>query len=196
MACASCMRKKQKEGAYVQLKMVDDPPFAASDIMVYDQGEVRKFVSNDWNKDRHKLILFFPETYTPVCETELGALNDWLEPFDKLGVDVFAATTDPIHSVKDWFESDELLQSAKFKVLSSYLLPARLGILNSGRAKRASVFVGTDGDTIIQEHFLKVGRSLKELHRTFFAFTTDSYCGEGWTDPSDGFLSDGNDQEG
>lgn len=151
---------------------------------------------NDWNNERHKLILFFPETFTPVCETEMGALKDWIPAFDKLNVDVFAATTDPIGAVQDWFEHEPYLKGANYPIISSYILPARLGIVHEGKAKRASVFITADGDTVVQEHFLKVGRSIKELHRMMHGYTTDSYCAEGWEDPSDGFLKNDDSKQG
>lgn len=188
MACASCARRKRK-GGYTNPEAMDQPPMGANDVMVLDKGEVRKLNSNDWPEDRHKLILFFPETFTPVCQTELGALNNWVQAFNELGVDVYGATADPIHAVKDWYDEEEALANPQYKVLSSYILPTRLSIMNNGRVKRASVFITKDDEVIIQEHFMKVGRSIAELHRTFYAFTTDSYCGENWRDPSDGFLS-------
>lgn len=191
MACASCGRNKKGNG-YIQPDALDTPPFRAADIMVLDNGTTRKFSATDWSPERNKLILFFPETFTPVCQTEMGALNDWVEEFDKLNCDVFGATADPIHAVKDWYETEEALKDPKYKVLSTYILPTRLNILNNGKAKRASVFITVDGDMVIQEHFMKVGRSIKELHRMMYAYTQDSYCAEGWEDPSDGFLVNSN----
>jgi len=120
----------------------------------------------------------------------MGALNQWVDEFDKLDVDVFGATADPIHAVKDWFESEETLKNPKYKVLSSYILPDRLNIMNNGRSKRASVFITREGDVVVQEHFMKVGRNIKELHRMMHGYTTDSYCAESWEDPSNGFLDD------
>lgn len=192
MACASCGRNKKGNG-YIEPKALDAPPMGATDIMTLESSTVRRFSAVDWSNDRHKLILFFPETFTPVCQTEMGNLNDWVEEFDKLDCDVFGATADPIHAVKDWFEQEDVLRNPKYKVLSTYILPTRLGIMNNGKTKRASVFITKDGDVVIQEHFMKVGRSLKELHRMMYAYTQDSYCAEGWEDPSSGFLSnDGN----
>lgn len=190
MACASCGRNKRGDG-YIEPKALDSPPFAAGDIMVYEpyNDMVRRFNNaDDWQNDHHKLLLFFPETFTPVCKTEMGALNDWVGEFKKLNVDVFGATTDPIHSVKDWYEQEGVLTGSNYKVVSSYILTSRLGILNNGRSKRASVFITANGDVVVQEHFLKVGRSIAELHRMMYGYTTGSYCAEGWSNPSDGFL--------
>lgn len=191
MACASCGRNKKGHG-YIEPKSKDIPPFSATDIQVFnpEDGTTRRFNESDFASDRHRLFLFFPETFTPVCQTEMGNLNDWVAEFDKLGVDVYGATTDPIHAVKDWYTQEEILKDSKYKVISSYMLPSRLGITNGGKAKRASVFMTMEGDVVIQEHFLKVGRSIKELHRMMYGYVQDSYCAEGWQDPSDGFLSD------
>lgn len=187
MGCASCDRRKKRTG-YSNPELIDYPPMGANDVMVLDAGNVRKLSQIDWSLDRHKLLLFFPETFTPVCQTEMGALNKWIEAFNELGVDVFGATSEPIHAVSDWYDTEEDLKDPNYKVISSYILPTRLGIMNNGRCKRASVFITKESDFIIHEHFMKVGRSLDELHRTFYAYTTNSYCGEGWASPKDGFL--------
>lgn len=167
---------------------MEAPPFGATDINLYDNGDIRKLQATDWNSDRHKLLLFIPEIGTPVCNTEFEALNDWITEFDKLNCDVFGASTDPIHFIKDTVENEPLLQSTNFRILSTYRLPLRLGIMNNGKTKRASVFITSDGDVVVQEHFMKVGRSIEELHRTMYAYTSGSYCAEGWQSPKDGFL--------
>lgn len=189
MACAACKRKKKGNG-YIEQKSFDVPPFSATDIQIYDSatGELRKWSSSDFVDSRHKLFLFFPETFTPVCQSEMGNLNQWIEEFDKLGVDVYAATTDPGSAVKEWYETEEELRGSKYRVISSYLLAQRLGVTYGSRAKRANVFISTSADVIVQEYPMKVGRSLEELHRMVYAYTTDSYCAEGWKSPKDGFL--------
>lgn len=194
MACASCGRNKKGNG-YIEPKAMEIPPMGAGDIQVLDNGNIRKFNKEDWPEDRHKLILFFPETFTPVCKTEMGAINKWVEAFNDLGCDIYGATSDPIHAVDEWYKEEEILKNPQYKVLSTYILPTRLGVMNNGRVKRASVFITKDNDVVVQEHFLKVGRSLKELHRMLYAYNQDSYCAEGWEDPSDGFLSNDNEKE-
>lgn len=194
MTCASCGRNKKGHG-YIEPKAIEAPPMGAGDIQVLDNGFVRRFdKTKDWLDNRHKLILFFPETFTPVCETEMGSLNQWVESFDQLDCDIYGATSDPIHAVKDWFEQEEVLKDPKYKVFSSYILPTRFNIMNNGRVKRASVFVTKEGDVVVQEHFLKVGRSIDELHRMMYGYSTGSYCAQGWKSPEDGFLTNDNAQ--
>lgn len=198
MACANCAKNKAK--ARLQAPgLLESPPFGAVDIRIYDATDdmVRSLDPvMDWRKDRDKLLLFFPETFTPVCGSEMGALNDWVDEFAKLGMDVYGATTDPVEAVKDWYNGEEALRRSAYKVISSYILPTRLGVVNLNRAKRASVFIMRSGEVVVQEHFANVGRSLAELHRQAYAYSQDSYCGEGWKDPSDGFLKDDDGPEG
>lgn len=192
MACASCSKSRRYRIESLNKTVVtpQDPHiFNATDIKVYDQGRTGKFSADDWNNERHKLILFFPKTFTPVCKTEMGAINNWLPAFDELNCDVYGATADSIHLVQEWYEGDDLLKDAKYKVLSSYLMPSKLGLVDNGIVKRSSVFVMADGEIVKQEHFEKVGRSLAELHRMLYGYSTGSYCAEGWKDPSDGFLT-------
>lgn len=182
MACSSCHKKKSVTASV-------DPVLNASDLTVVSGGAVRPFEASDWPEDKHKLLLFYPETYTPVCGSELGTLNQWLPAFAELNCVVIAATADPAEAVREWYEQEPLLSDLQAPTFSSYLLPARLGLVEGGRAKRAGVFVTADGLLIKQECFPQVGRSFEELHRTLWAYTTGEYCGTGWTSPADGFLT-------
>lgn len=209
MACAACNRNRTTQTAlkksavsennssyrdYASITRQDvlNPPFLADDIKVYQEGVMRGFIqSKDFPVGKHKLIIFYPKSNTPVCETELGALEKWRPKFEELGIQVIAATIDYVPTIKDWFTTEELLKDAKYPVLSSTKLPQRLGLLRSdGSLRRSSVFVMENGETVKIEHFERVGRSLAELHRMAYGYTQDSYCAEGWTSPADGFLEE------
>ena len=195
MACAACSKKQQNSIRVLQNSgALGSPPFQSEDIFVLENGETRPFQASDWSIYTHKLLLLFPSSYTPVCGSEMGALNDWIDSFKEQNVDVIPVCTDPIEMIKDWYLEEEQLSNPKYKVFSSYLLPARLNLLEQGRAKRSSVFISKDGEIVKQEYPFKVGRSLAELHRMVYAYNTDSYCAEGWTNPSDGFLINDNNQ--
>lgn len=203
MTCIACRKKAANNNAAyarTQAMVATDPfnlssrkdhPYGATDLAVYQNGNIRAFnPALDFPDDKHKLIIFYPKSFTPVCETELGALEKWRPEFEKLGFHVVAATIDFIPTIKEWFTSDELLRDAKYPVLSSKILPIKLGLLRfDGSLKRSSVFIMRDGETVRIEHFDKVGRSLAELHRMAYGYTTDSYCAEGWKSPEDGFLT-------
>jgi alkyl hydroperoxide reductase subunit AhpC len=162
----------------------------ANDLQVVDENAIREPQGSDWPPNKHKLLLFYPQTFTPVCQSELGALNKWLPAFAELGCQVIAACTDSAEAIKDWYEHEPQLNDLECLTFSSYLLPARLGLVQDGRAKRSSIFVMSNGEIVKQEHFSKVGRSLAELHRMLYGFTTGSYCASSWQSPADGFLQD------
>jgi alkyl hydroperoxide reductase subunit AhpC len=187
MACASCDRNKKPT---VSLTQNSDKVklFGAGDVIVLQGGQRHKLTAEDWPNDKHKLIVFIPEAFTPVCATELGALNGWYDVFQELGCELMAACVDSPDRLQAWLDEEPQLADARYKMLSSYLLPLQLGVLDNGRAKRASVFVMKDGQVVKQEHFDKVGRSLAELHRMLYGYSTDSYCAEGWTSHENGFL--------
>lgn len=185
MACTNCTEQNSVKG-YVNMSALEYYPLNATDMEVYDGNEIRKLEKSDWINGRHKLLLFYPSTFTPVCSSEMGALDNWIPEFDEQNCDVFSVTTDDIKSVEEWYKQE--FNPTKHKAISSYLLATRLGLLNGSKSKRASVFITNKGDIVRQEHFMNVGRSLKELHRMIYAYNQDSYCAADWTDPSDGFL--------
>jgi len=139
-------------------------------IHVVQKGRVTDFSKDaHWPVDKHKLLIFFPESFTPVCESELGQLESWLGKFADEDTFVAAACTDPPESVAEWFRVDEKLKDATFPIFCSHELARSFGVLDpSLRAKRATVLITTEGETIRQEHLFKTGRSLKELYRTVY----------------------------
>lgn len=208
MACSACGNKNKvastnlvASGAtnnesyrtFAQVKRQDlqQYPYGATDLKVYQDGDMTGFnKEKHFKPNMHKLIIFYPKSNTPVCETEMGALEQWKPKFEELGVQVIAATIDFVPIIKQWFTSEDLLKNATYPVLSSRMLPQRLGLLRSdGSLRRSSVFIMKNGEQVKIEHFEKVGRSLAELHRMAYGYTTDSYCAEGWTSPADGFLT-------
>ena len=189
MSCTSCGKDKTATAMNTMIDGQNKYPFKANDIQVVENGEIRRFDSNDWDNDKHKLIIFVPKAFTPVCATELGAMNKWYDEFQMLGCDLIASCTDPATMLLDWLNTEDALKDPKYKFFSSYVLPQRLSLIKDGLNMRASVFITNEGDVIIQQHFMTVGRSFKELHRQLYGYTTGSLCAEGWTDPSEGFLT-------
>ena len=189
MACSTCANSS-KAIQHSTNSSLNSPPYKADDIFVLEDNKIRRFNSSDWSKNRHKLLLFFPETFTPVCGSEMGSLNKWIPSFTSQDCDVFAVTTDPIHAVQDWYENEEALKDPNYRVLSSYLLTSRLGVMRNGKAKRSNVFISNTGEVVIQEYPSKVGRSFEELHRMIYAYNTGSFCAENWKSPEDGFLNE------
>jgi alkyl hydroperoxide reductase subunit AhpC len=155
----------------------------ATDIQVIENGQVRALAAEDWPPDMQKLLIFIPEAFTPVCQSELGAMNDWCDRFQDLGCELIAACVDSPARLLDWFATEPLLANPSYKTFSTYQLLLMLNLLENGRSKRASVFIAKNGEIVKQEYPLKVGRSFEELHRMVWAYTTGSYCAEGWQSP-------------
>jgi peroxiredoxin (alkyl hydroperoxide reductase subunit C) len=159
------------------------------DIQVIENGHTRPLNAKDWSPATHKLLIFIPEAFTPVCKSELGAMNEWYDRFQELGCELIAAGVDAPARMLDWFDTEELIANPRYRTFSTYQLPLALNILENGRSKRAGVFIAKDGEIVKQEYPSKVGRSFAELHRMVWAYTTGSYCAEGWESPADRLLS-------
>lgn len=165
-------------------------PLGATDLKVVrrkagNHTQVHDFMpAAHWPANQNKLIIFFPEAFTPVCQTELGELVDWIEHFEELGFFVAAASVDAPQVIQEWFNTEEKLKGAKYPVFSSRMLPEKLGILlQNGRSKRASVFFMDNGEIVRNEHLFKVGRSLAELHRMAWGYTKSEYHADTWANP-------------
>jgi len=151
-------------------------------------------VQSGWGPE-HKsyLIIFFPKAFTPVCKSELGAINQWQEEFNKLGIEIIAGSIDHEEDILNWFDTDETLRGSTYKLVRSEKLPDALDLIRfDGSLKRASVFFTIDKndqyELVSMEHFNKVGRSMEELHRMAWGWSTGEYCTQGWNSPADGFL--------
>lgn len=180
MACSACEKRRQARMRVANRNLVTGP-LGVSEIDVLADGRIKSFESSDWKEERHHLLVLIPEVNTPVCETELGAISDWAPKFDLLDCDITVLGTDSIDAFKTWLETEPMLANPKYSVFSSRVLVERLGLLDGGRPKRASVFITKEGEVVKQEHFHDVGRSFAELHRMLWGYTTGSYCAEGWT---------------
>jgi len=166
-------------------------PLGAADLVVVERdskelnAEPRAFAPGlHWPPNTHKIILFYPESMTPVCETELAELVYWQQHFATLGFMVYAACTDAPETIAEWFNSEEKLLNATYPILSSRMLPEKLQLtLQNGRAKRATVFLTAAGEVVKQEHFFRVGRSLVELHRMAYGYVNNELNANTWVEP-------------
>lgn len=185
--CASC-RDKSERRMNLTVNSVNKFPFSSNDIQVISDDQVRKFQASDWPESKHKLLIWLPDGERIVCATELGAMSQWYDKFAELNCELILCSSDNAHAMLDWFKSESSLTDRPFKAFSSYLMANRLGIVDNGRVKRSSVFIMNDGEIVRIGHFDKVGRSFKDLHRQLYGYSSQSFCSEGWEDPSDSIL--------
>ena len=65
-----------------------------------------------------KIVLFFyPLDFTFVCPTELGDLADHYEELQKIGVEVYAVSTDTHFTHKAWHDTSETIKKIKFPMI-------------------------------------------------------------------------------
>ena len=143
MGCTSCAKKKAN--SYQDFKALENPPFRATDIFVYEteSNEARKFTQDDWNTNVTNILLFAPSAQSI---NELGTLT----PQD--GVEYTYVTNQPVHEIKDYLENNEVELNLD-RIFVSYLLPSRMGLLYNGYAKKAIAYIMKDGDMSVQQLF-------------------------------------------
>lgn len=121
----------------------------------------------------HKLLFFYPLDFTFVCPTELHALQEHLDAFKKLSIEVLAISVDSVHSHLAWLSMPKNkggIEGISYPLLSDITksISREYGILNEekGVALRASFFL--DKNNIVQHasiNNLSLGRNVKELLR-------------------------------
>ena len=135
----------------------------------YHNGQFVKIndssIANKWS-----VFFFYPADFTFVCPTELGDLADNYAEFQKLGVEIYAVSTDSHFTHKAWHDTSEVVGKIQYPMLGD---PAhkltrmfRVMIENDGMAERATFVMDPDGRIqIVEINAGGVGRDAKELLR-------------------------------
>lgn len=96
------------------------------------------------------VLVFYPFTFTGVCEGELCAIRDDLTPFEAAGAQVLAISCDPGPSQKTWADQ----QGWTFPVLSDFwphgAVATAYGAFNEARgcANRVTVVISSEGTVV------------------------------------------------
>jgi peroxiredoxin len=97
--------------------------------------------------DKPIALVFYPFTFTSVCEGELCQLRDDFSEYEGAGVQVLAVSCDSRHSQRTWAEQ----QGYQFPVLSDFWphgdVARAYGVFNEalGCANRATFLIDRDG---------------------------------------------------
>ena len=67
---------------------------------------------HEWLGDGWGILFSHPADFTPVCTTELGAMANIKDEFDKRGVKVLAISVDPLESHEGWISDINETQNA------------------------------------------------------------------------------------
>ena len=142
-------------------------PFTAT---AFKAGEKFYEVSEKDIDGKWAVFFFYPADFTFVCPTELEDLGEHYDMLQKLGVEVFAVSTDTHFSHKAWHDTSEKIGKLKFPFLGdqNHVLSNNFGVLREGQglADRATFVVDPDGVIQIMEITCEgVGRNANELVR-------------------------------
>lgn len=105
---------------------------------------------SDFAGEKAVALVFYPFTFTGVCEGELCALRDDLGRYEAAGVQVLAVSCDSRFAQGVWAEQ----QGWNFPVLSDFWphgeVASAYGVFNEavGCANRATFLIGADGTIV------------------------------------------------
>ncbi|WP_026374612.1 alkyl hydroperoxide reductase subunit C [Aestuariibacter salexigens] len=127
-------------------------------------------ISSEDVKGKWSIFLFYPADFTFVCPTELEDMANHYEELQKLGVEVYAVSTDTHFVHKAWHDASEAIGKIKFPMLGDPTGKITRGfdvmIEEAGQALRGTFLADPDGVIKVAEiHDLGIGRSAKDMLR-------------------------------
>lgn len=138
-------------------------------VNAYKNGEFITVTDEDL-KGKWSVIVFYPGDFTFVCPTELEDLAENYEEFQKLGVEVYGASTDSHFSHKAWHDSSTAVGKVQYALLAdlTHELSRNFDVLieEAGQSLRGTFVIDPDGVIkTVEVHDLGIGRDAKELLR-------------------------------
>ena len=121
----------------------------APDFSLKDQDGNMVSLSS-FQGDKAVALVFYPFTFTGVCEGELCQLRDDISQYESADVQVLAVSCNTTHSQKQWAEQ----KGYNFPVLSDFWphgeVAQAYGVFNDavGCANRATFLIGKDGNVV------------------------------------------------
>lgn len=141
-------------------------PFKAT---AYHLGEFVQVTEAEL-KGKWSVVFFYPADFTFVCPTELGDLADHYAQLQKLGVEVYAVSTDTHFTHKAWHDASDTIRKIRFPMIGdpTGTITRNFGVMieEEGLALRGSFVINPQGVIkIIEVNDLGIGRSAAELLR-------------------------------
>ncbi|WP_298356653.1 alkyl hydroperoxide reductase subunit C [Rhodoblastus sp.] len=120
--------------------------------------------------DKWSVVFFYPADFTFVCPTELEDLADNYAEFQKLGVEIYAVSTDTHFSHKAWHDMSPAIKKIDYVMVGdpTHAISRNFDVLieDAGLANRGTFVVDPDGIIQIVEITAGgIGRDAKELLR-------------------------------
>ena len=162
-------------------------PFKAT---AYHNGKFVS-VSDEDLKGKWSVFVFYPADFTFVCPTELGDLADNYAEFKKMGVEVYAVSTDTHFTHKAWADASDTIRKIEYPMIGdpTQAISRNFGVLieEEGLALRGTFVINPEGQIKVEEiHDLGIGRDAKELLRKvqaaqYVANNPGQVCPAKWT---------------
>jgi peroxiredoxin len=127
-------------------------------------------VSNETIKGKWSVFLFYPADFTFVCPTELGDMADLYPELQKLGVEVYAVSTDTHFTHKAWHDTSDTIRKIRYPMVGdpTGTLTRNFDVMieEEGLALRGTFLVDPSGRIKVAEiHDNGIGRDAKEMLR-------------------------------
>jgi peroxiredoxin (alkyl hydroperoxide reductase subunit C) len=121
-------------------------------------------------KGKWAVFFFYPADFTFVCPTELGDLADNYAEFKKLGVEIYAVSTDTHFTHKAWHDASETIRKIEYPLVGdpTHVISKNFGVYieEDGVDERGTFVVDPDGKIqIIEINAGNIGRNAQELLR-------------------------------
>ena len=121
-------------------------------------------------KGKWSAFVFYPADFTFVCPTELGDLADLYGEFQKIGVEIYAVSTDTHFTHKAWADASDTIKKVKYPMIGdptgNITRNFDVMIEEEGLALRGTFVINPEGIVKVAEiHDLGIGRSASELFR-------------------------------
>ncbi|MCU9612265.1 peroxiredoxin [Caldibacillus lycopersici] len=134
------------------------------------------------------ILFFYPMDFTFVCPTEITAISERYEEFEKLDAEVIGVSTDTIHTHLAWIKTDRSengIGSLNYPLAAdtNHRVSRDYGVLieEEGVALRGLFIINPEGDLMYQTVFdNNIGRSVDETLRVLQALQTGELCPVNW----------------
>ncbi|MCX8086034.1 MAG: alkyl hydroperoxide reductase subunit C [Rhodocyclaceae bacterium] len=121
-------------------------------------------------KGKWSVFFFYPADFTFVCPTELGDMADLYPEFQKIGVEVYAVSTDTHFVHKAWADASPTIKKIKYPMIGdpTGAISRNFDVMieEEGLALRGTFVLNPQGVIkVVEIHDLGIGRDASELLR-------------------------------
>jgi peroxiredoxin len=141
-------------------------PFKAT---AFHNGEFVN-VTDETIRGKWSVFVFYPADFTFVCPTELEDLAGQYGEFRRMGVEIYAVSTDTHFAHKAWHDTSEAIGKVEYPMIGDptgrLTRNFEVMIEDEGLALRGTFVVNPEGEIKLCEiHDNGIGRDAKELMR-------------------------------